>query len=114
MGRLLLGIALALAALGAEAWGAWLTATRVPLGVGGAFAVLGLHMGAAALGAEALRLRARGAPEGHAAGLRNIVPGRALSGARRPARSTRRLRRGPFSRQTDKETVSCDSCDTSS
>lgn len=67
MGRLLLGIALALAALGAEALGAWLAATRLPLGVGGAFAVLGLHVGAAALGAEALRLRARGAVEGHAA-----------------------------------------------
>lgn len=64
--RLAGGLGLALLAVGAELAAAHLAATRPALGLWGASALLGLHLGAAALGGEALRLRARGAPAAHA------------------------------------------------
>lgn len=78
MRRLIPGLLAAAAAVGAESLAGWLAATRVPLGLGGALAVFGLHLGAAALSGEALRLRSRAAPDGHAAVgfcLTLLVPG---------------------------------------
>jgi tetratricopeptide (TPR) repeat protein len=82
--RAALGLCAAAAAVGAEVLACHLALTRIPLGLAAGSALLGLHVGAAALSAEALRLRARGAPEGHAAvglGLTLLVPVLGVVGA---------------------------------